>query len=85
MFKKHLHGVANVQAVLVPQEAIIFTIGFLVKFKRSFKALRSVQIKSDRGTVKKSSNQVPRFPMLIIKREAYNPPSPSVGRGHLAC
>jgi hypothetical protein len=34
---KTLHRVAHVQAILVSQDAIILTIGFLVKFKRSFR------------------------------------------------
>ncbi len=35
---KTLHWVAHVQAFLVQQDAIILTIDFLVKFKRSFRA-----------------------------------------------
>jgi hypothetical protein len=33
--------VAHVQAVLVTKDTVILTIGFLVKFKRSFRALKA--------------------------------------------
>jgi hypothetical protein len=40
----HLHRVTHVQAILVPQDAIVLTIGFLVKFKRSFRAPRMPEL-----------------------------------------